>query len=101
MGGEIRVMRSPADLGSPESVREVVSDRLSRLEPGTRRPARAGGNGGLGVLEFPVVRGATGMGEPELLAALDEAVRSGMIEEIPAALRAGVALRRAGAAGAL
>ena len=34
-GGAIRVHRSPAELGSPESVREVVSGRLSRLAPGT------------------------------------------------------------------
>ena len=31
-----------------------------------------------------MIRRAAGLGEPELLAALDEAVRSGMIEELPA-----------------
>ena len=40
---------SPAELGSPESVREVVSQRLSRLAPRHQRPARAGGHGGGGV----------------------------------------------------
>ena len=33
--------------------------------------------------ELDVVRRAAGLAEPELLAALDEAVRSGMIEELP------------------
>ena len=74
--------RSPAELGSPESVREVVSDRLSRLEPGTTDLLELAATAGA-EFSFGVVRGAAGMGEPELLAALDEAVRSGMIEEVP------------------
>ena len=83
-GGEIRVTRPPAELGSPESVREVVSDRLLRLEPGTTDLLELAATAGA-EFSFGVVRGAAGMGEPELLAALDEAVRSGMIEEVPAA----------------
>ena len=35
VGDSIQVTRSPAELSSPESVREVVSQRLSRLAPGT------------------------------------------------------------------
>ena len=83
-GGQIRVTRPPAELGSPESVREVVSDRLLRLEPGTTDLLELAATAGA-EFSFGVMRGAAGMGEPELLAALDEAVRSGMIEEVPAA----------------
>jgi DNA-binding CsgD family transcriptional regulator/tetratricopeptide (TPR) repeat protein len=80
--GAIRLTRSLAELGTPESVREVVSQRLSRLAPGTtdvlELTATAGPEFGL-----DIVRRAAGLGERELLAALDEAVRSGMIEELP------------------
>ena len=43
-GGAIRVHRAPEELGSPESVREVVSQRLARLAPRDDRPARARGD---------------------------------------------------------
>ena len=45
-GGEIRVTRSPAELGSPESVREVVSRAAVAPRARHQRPARAGGHGG-------------------------------------------------------
>src|SRR5215213_9076462 len=81
--GQIRLTRSLAELGSPESVREVVSQRLARLQPGTtdllELAATAGAEFGL-----EVMRGSTGLAEAELVAALDESVRSGMIEELPA-----------------
>jgi len=68
---------------SPESVREVVSQRLARLAPATtdllELAAAAGSE-----FELDVVRRATELGEPELLAALEEAVRSGMLEELSA-----------------
>ena len=83
IGGSIQVTRSPAELGSPESVREVVSQRLSRLAPGTSDLLELAATAGA-EFELDVVRRAAGLGEPELLAALDEAVRSGMIEELPA-----------------
>jgi DNA-binding CsgD family transcriptional regulator/tetratricopeptide (TPR) repeat protein len=80
--GTIRPTRPLAELGTPESVREVVSQRLARLAPATtdllELTATAGPEFGL-----DIVRGAAGLGEPDLLAALDEAVRSGMIEELP------------------
>jgi DNA-binding CsgD family transcriptional regulator/tetratricopeptide (TPR) repeat protein len=80
--GTIRLARPPAEIGSPKSVREVVSQRLARLAPVTmdllELAAAAGPE-----FELDVVRGAAGLGEPELLAALDEAVRSGMLEELP------------------
>ncbi|HEX6696863.1 MAG TPA: AAA family ATPase [Solirubrobacteraceae bacterium] len=80
--GTIRPTRPLAELGTPESVREVVSQRLSRLAPATtdllELTATAGSEFGV-----DLARQAAGLGEPELLAALDEAVRSGMIEELP------------------
>ncbi|HTE63486.1 MAG TPA: AAA family ATPase, partial [Solirubrobacteraceae bacterium] len=80
-GGAIRVTRPPAQLGSPESVREVVSQRLSRLAPRTSDLLELAATAGA-EFELDTVRRAAGLGEPELLAALDEAVRSGMIEEL-------------------
>ncbi len=81
-GGQVRVTRPLTELGTPESVREVVSQRLSRLAPRTidllELAATAGPE-----FELEPVRRAAGIAEPELLAALEEAVGSGMIEELP------------------
>jgi DNA-binding CsgD family transcriptional regulator/tetratricopeptide (TPR) repeat protein len=78
----MRLTRPVTELGTPESVREVVTQRLSRLAPRTtdvlELTATAGAEFGL-----EMIRGATDLGEPELLAVLDEAVSSGMIEEHP------------------
>ncbi len=80
--GAIRATRPLAELGTPESVREVVSQRLSRLAPATtdllELTAAAGSEFGL-----DIVRQASGLSEPDLLGALEEAVHSGMIEELP------------------
>jgi DNA-binding CsgD family transcriptional regulator/tetratricopeptide (TPR) repeat protein len=80
--GTIRVTRSPAELGSPESVREVVRQRLARLAPRTTDLLELAATAGA-EFELDIVRRAAGLGEPELLTALDEGVRSGMIEELP------------------
>jgi DNA-binding CsgD family transcriptional regulator/tetratricopeptide (TPR) repeat protein len=81
--GTIRVTRSPGELASPESIREVVSHRLSRLAPRTtdllELAAAAGSE-----FELDVVRRASGLDEAELLVCLHEAIRSGMIEELHA-----------------
>jgi DNA-binding CsgD family transcriptional regulator len=70
-----------ADLGSPEGVREVVSQRLARLTAATtallERAAVAGPEFDLAVL---APDGATA----DLVAALEEATAHGMIEEVPA-----------------
>jgi DNA-binding CsgD family transcriptional regulator len=80
--GTFRVLRPPAELGSPESVREVVSHRLARLAPRTsdllELAATAGSEFGL-----DLIRRAARLEEAELLESLDEAVGSGMIEEVP------------------
>jgi DNA-binding CsgD family transcriptional regulator/tetratricopeptide (TPR) repeat protein len=81
-GDSIRLARPLSELGTPESVREVVSQRLSRLAPRTidllELAATAGAE-----FELDVLRRAARLAEPELLAALEEAVRSGMLEEVP------------------
>ncbi|MDX6521554.1 MAG: hypothetical protein QOF08_2159 [Gaiellales bacterium] len=82
VGGAIRLTRTPAEIGSPESVREVVSQRLARLSPVTTDLLELGATAGP-EFELDVVRAAAGLDEAELLAALDEAVRSGMLEELP------------------
>jgi len=82
VGGRIRLARPPAEIGSPESVREVVSQRLSRLSSETSDLLELAATAG-SEFELDVVRGASGLQEPDLLTALDEAVRSGMLEELP------------------
>ena len=59
--------RPPAELGTPESVREVVSQRLSRLAPGTTDLLELAATAGP-EFELDVVRRAAGLAEPELLA---------------------------------
>ena len=78
-----RLTRPLAELGTPESVREVVSQRL--VAPGARRPPTCSSSPPrrAGVRARRRSARAAGLAEPELLAALDEAVRSGMIEELP------------------
>lgn len=81
-GGRLRVTRPLEELASPESVREVVGRRLARLAPSTialLEPAATAG----AEFELGVIRCAAGLAEAELLAALEEAVASGMIEELP------------------
>ena len=70
-----------AEIGSPESVREVVSQRLSRLAPATTELLELAATAG-SVFELDIARRAAGLREPELLVALDEAVRSGILEEL-------------------
>jgi DNA-binding CsgD family transcriptional regulator len=82
-GGHVRVTGTLTELGTPEGVSEVVSQRLSRLAPRTiellELAAAAGPE-----FELEPIRRAAGIAEPELLAALEEAVGSGMIEELHA-----------------
>ena len=81
-----RLTRPLTELGSPESVREVVSQRLSRLARADRRAARARGRRRAPEFELEhrsrrAVRADEGR---RSLEALDEGVRSGMIEEVSA-----------------
>jgi DNA-binding CsgD family transcriptional regulator/tetratricopeptide (TPR) repeat protein len=80
--GAVRLTRPVAELGSPESVREVVSERLARLASATTELLELGATAGP-EFELDTVRRATGLAEGEFASALDEAVRSGIIEELP------------------
>ena len=79
--GELRLTRPLAALATPESVREVVSQRLNRVEPAATELLELAATAGA-EFELAVVRRAAGRPEREFVAALDEAVRSGMIEEL-------------------
>ncbi len=62
----------------------MVSQRVSRLAPSTQEVLEVAGVVGP-EFTLEVVRQAAGLDERSLLGALDEGVRSGMIEEIPSA----------------
>lgn len=81
-GGRVRVTGPLSELGTPESVREVVSQRLSRLAPRTTELLELAAVAGPEFALAPIGR-AAGLAESELLVALEEAVGSGMIEELP------------------
>ena len=80
--GVMRLVRPPEELASPESVREVAGQRIARLAPATTGLLELAAVAGA-EFEFDLLRRAAGLGEAELLAALDEAVASGMLEELP------------------
>ncbi|HEX6651263.1 MAG TPA: AAA family ATPase [Thermoleophilaceae bacterium] len=84
VNGTTRLAHPLPALGSPESVREVVSQRLSGLEPSTTEVLEVAAVAGP-EFRLDAVRRCVGLDERSLLEALDEGVRSGMIEEIPAA----------------
>ncbi|WP_336215362.1 ATP-binding protein [Nonomuraea sp. LPB2021202275-12-8] len=77
---QVRLTRSTARLSSPDSVRDVVRQRLQRLSPEA-----------VALLEMAAVIGpefdlkvladAARMGNGSLMSSLDEAVRSGMLQE--------------------
>jgi predicted ATPase len=79
--GVLRVTRPLTELGTPDSVREVVSQRLARLSPNTTVLLELAATVGA-EFEFETARRGSGLAEPELLAGLDQAVRSGIIEEL-------------------
>jgi DNA-binding CsgD family transcriptional regulator len=80
--GRLRLARPLAELGTPESVREVAAQRLARLEPRTTLLLELAATAG-SEFELETVRRAAGLDEPELVAALEQAVASGMLEELP------------------
>lgn len=81
--GRIRVVRPLHGLATPTSVREVVSQRLARLDASTTELLELAATTGP-EFELDVIRRAAGLAERDLLAALEEAVTSGMVEELPA-----------------
>ena len=81
-GRHLRLTGRCEEIATPESVREVVSQRLARLDRDDRRPARArrrrrdrSSSSTCCAVAAPA--------ELERLDALEPAVRSGMIEELP------------------
>jgi DNA-binding CsgD family transcriptional regulator/tetratricopeptide (TPR) repeat protein len=77
--GRLRLSRPVGELGAPDSVREVVARRVARLAPATADLLELAATAGQ-EFELGVLRGGDGV---DLAAALDEAVASGMIEELP------------------
>ncbi len=77
VGGQLRLVGSLAALGTPESVREVVNGRLARLASGTTELLELAATAGA-EFKLAVVARAWGLAERELVAPLDEAIRSGM-----------------------
>jgi DNA-binding CsgD family transcriptional regulator/tetratricopeptide (TPR) repeat protein len=79
--GGSQLARTVAELGSPEGVREVVSQRLARLSTGTTAllelAAAAGPEFDLALIS------EVGLADAELHAALEQAISHGMIEEVP------------------
>ncbi len=76
------LLGSLAAMQTPEGVRDVVSQRLGRLEPATQAVLELASVAGP-EFETDVVREAGDFDAGALAAALDEAVASGMIEEVP------------------
>ncbi len=81
-GGRARLTRPPAELGTPDTVREVVTQRVARL-----------GEEATAVLELAAVIGpefdlavlvrGTGRDQSALLGSIDLALRSGMVADVP------------------
>ena len=74
--------RPTEELGVPTTVREVVDQRLSRLAPPTIEVLELAAVMGAD-FELDTVRRAATVGEEELVDALEEAVRSGLLVEEP------------------
>ena len=83
VSGIARLAQSVPALVSPESVRDVVSERVSRLASSTTEVLELAAVAGP-AFNVDVVRRATGLEERSLLEALDEGARSGIVEEVPA-----------------
>lgn len=80
--GAARLARSPAELGTPKTVREVVDQRISALAPETTELLELGAVLG-GDIALDLLRRATALPEPALLDGVDEAVACGLLVEQP------------------
>lgn len=80
--GRVKMTAPLSELGTPDSVREVVSQRLARLPPQTTEVLELAAVAGP-EFDLEPIRQAAGLVEPDLIGALEQAVGSGMIEELP------------------
>jgi DNA-binding CsgD family transcriptional regulator/tetratricopeptide (TPR) repeat protein len=80
-GERVLLERPLAELGTSESVREVVSRRLAQLAAPTTEVLEVAAVIGR-VFRLDVLERAAELGRAELLAGLDEAQSSGLIEEV-------------------
>ena len=81
--GELRLAGSLlVQLETPDSVREVVSARLARLAPATTELLELAAMAGA-EFDLAIVRQGSSLEERELVAAVDDATRSGIIVELP------------------
>jgi len=78
----VRLRHPVDDIGTPETVREVVTHRLARLPRATGEVLELGAVIGA-EFELDTVRRAAALEEGVLLDAIDEAVRSGLLQEAP------------------
>ena len=81
---EGRPTGSIPDVTTPESLRDVVSERLSRLGEPTIDLVEIAAVAGAD-FSLDVVRRSAGLDDRGFLSALDEAARSGALEEVPGA----------------
>jgi DNA-binding SARP family transcriptional activator/DNA-binding CsgD family transcriptional regulator/tetratricopeptide (TPR) repeat protein len=76
------ITRPISELGGPETVREVVHSRLSRIAPATTAMLEVAAVVGP-QFELKVLEQAAMLADGARASALEEAVKSGMIEEVP------------------
>src|SRR5215207_5724319 len=79
--GGVAGRSSPADAAIPESVREVMADRVAGLTPALGELLQLIAVSPRGIA-LPVLRVAARMDDEPLLGALDEGLHTGMIDEI-------------------
>ncbi len=79
--GTLRLTRPLREIATPQSIREVVSQRLSRLDPASRDLLELAAVAGP-EFELDVLRRAAPV-ELERIDALEPAMRGGVIEELP------------------